>query len=213
MIEVFEAGFAPRFVTYRDGWDLQRRIHEGVVAGTRAETLILLEHEAVFTAGSRTEDHERPGLSATPVIDVDRGGKITWHGPGQLVGYPIIRIGAQREVVGHVRRLERMLIDLLAPFGIEGILVKGRTGVWVETDGAPNKIGAIGVRVEKGVAMHGFALNCSNSLAPYEEIIPCGITDAGVTTITRETGREVSPADIAAAVPGAFREVFEGVAA
>ncbi|WP_110588757.1 lipoyl(octanoyl) transferase LipB [Microbacterium suaedae] len=213
MIDVFEAGFAPRFVTYRDGWDLQRRIHDGVVAGTREETLILLEHEAVFTAGSRTEDHERPGLGATPVVDVDRGGKITWHGPGQLVGYPIIRVGEQREVVGHVRRLERMLIELLAPLGIEGTQVKGRTGVWVETGGSPNKIAAIGVRVEKGVAMHGFALNCSNSLAPYDEIIPCGITDAGVTTITREIGREVSPADISGAAVTAFRSVFEEVPA
>ncbi|WP_221584491.1 lipoyl(octanoyl) transferase LipB [Microbacterium sp. G2-8] len=213
MIEVLEAGYAPHCVSYHEGWNLQRRIHGEVVSGTRPETLILLEHEAVFTAGTRTEEHERPGLSETPVVDVDRGGKITWHGPGQLVGYPIVRIAEQRDVVGHVRRLERMLIQLLAPLGIEGTQIRGRSGVWVEGPLAPAKIGAIGVRVERGVSMHGFALNCDNSLAPYDEIVPCGITDAGVTTIVRETGQDVAPADLASAAATAFRDVFEEVPA
>lgn len=213
MVEVLEAGFAPQTVPYRDGWNLQRRTHEGVVAGTRDETLILLEHDAIFTAGTRTEEHERPGLTATPVVDVDRGGKITWHGPGQLVGYPIVRVGAPREVVGHVRRLEAMLIDLLTEYGVSGFRVRGRSGVWVDRDGSAEKIAAIGVRVERGVSMHGFALNCNNSLAPYDEIVPCGIADAGVTTIARASGRDISPADAAAAVVRAFDAAFEAVAA
>ncbi|HLS92472.1 MAG TPA: lipoyl(octanoyl) transferase LipB [Microbacterium sp.] len=213
MVEVLAAGFAPHVVSYHAGWNLQRRVHDEVVAGTRDETLILLEHEAVFTAGSRTEDHERPGLTATPVVDVDRGGKITWHGPGQLVGYPIVRIGAQREVVSHVRRLERVLIELLREYGVDARQVQGRAGVWVDGETREEKIAAIGVRVERGVTMHGFALNCSNSLAPYDEIVPCGISDAGVTTIARMTGREVSPAAIADDAVRVFRDVFEGVPA
>ena len=213
MIEVIEAGFWPHQVPYRDGWELQRRIHEGVADGTRAEALILLEHEEVFTAGSRTEEHERPRLSPTPVLDVDRGGKITWHGPGQLVGYPIVRVDDRRDVVAHVRRLEAVLIDVLATLGVEGFRVNGRSGVWVAGDGSPNKIAAIGVRVERGVSLHGFALNCTNSLAPYDEIVPCGISDAGVTTIARETGRELSPAELSSAVCDFFRVVFERVPA
>lgn len=213
MVDVLEAGFAPHPVPYLDGWDLQRRIHGEVADGARDETLILLEHEAVFTAGTRTEPHERPSATSTPVIDVDRGGKITWHGPGQLVGYPIVRIARQRDIVGHVRRLEGMLIDLLAPLGIEGTRIPGRSGVWVTGDAQPAKIAAIGVRVSRGVAMHGFALNCDNSLAPYDEIVPCGISDAGITTVARETGRAASPADLAGAAASAFRDVFEGVPA
>lgn len=214
MIDVLNAGFAPHPVPYLDGWDLQRRIHAEVVAGEREETLILLEHEPVFTAGSRTQPHERPTASATPVIDVDRGGRITWHGPGQLVGYPIMRAEDRGKAVGVVRRIERMLIDLVAAYGVEGIAVEGRSGVWVERpDGAHDKIAAIGMRVSQGVTMHGFALNCNHSLAPYDEIVACGIADAGVTTIARESGVDASPADLAGAAAEAFRTAFERIPA
>jgi lipoyl(octanoyl) transferase len=214
MFDVLEAGFAPTTVPYREGWDLQRRIHADVVAGTRPETLILLEHDAVFTAGSRTAPHERPTGSATPVIDVDRGGKITWHGPGQLVGYPIVRVGDRGNAVAVVRGLERMLIDLIAPFGVTGVQIDGRSGVWIErADGSADKIAAIGMRVQTGVTMHGFALNCNHSLTPYDEIVACGIADAGVTTIARESGRDISPAAIKDATASAFRDAFERIPA
>lgn len=212
MIEVLEPGYSPTPVEYRTGWELQRRVHDDVVSGDRPETLILLEHESVFTAGSRTEDHERPQHGDIPVIDVNRGGKITWHGPGQLVGYPIIRV-ERAEVVTYVRRLERMLINLISEYDIEGVQIEGRSGVWVERDGSWNKIAAIGVRVEKGVAMHGFALNCDNSLNPYGEIVPCGISDAGVTSIARETRRGITPRDVAPATARAFAHAFEEVPA
>lgn len=214
MIDVLQAGFAPNTVPYLEGWDLQRRIHAEVVAGEREETLILLEHESVFTAGSRTEAGERPAASAIPLIDVDRGGKITWHGPGQLVGYPIMHAEDRGRAVGVVRRIEQMLIDLIAPYGVAGIVVEGRSGVWVERpDGSQNKIAAIGMRVSHGVTMHGFALNCDHSLAPYDEIVACGIADAGVTTIARESGAGVSPADLAGATARAFRDAFERIPA
>lgn len=212
MIDVIEPGYQPTPVEYRTGWELQRGIHDAVVTGDRAEALILLEHESVFTAGSRTEEHERPVRGDIPVIDVDRGGKITWHGPGQLVGYPIVRV-ARQDVVAYVRRLERMLIDLVSLYDIDGQQVEGRSGVWVERGGSWNKIAAIGVRVEKGVAMHGFALNCDNSLNPYGEIVPCGITDAGVTSIAQETGQAITPRDVAPAAARAFSLAFEEVPA
>lgn len=214
MIDILEAGFAPATVPYARGWDLQRRIHAEVASGERPDTLILLEHDPVFTAGSRTEEHERPRSSGTPVIDVDRGGRITWHGPGQLVGYPIMHVEDRGRAVGVVRRIERMLIDLIAPFGVHGVAVEGRSGVWVERpDGTQDKIAAIGMRVSRGVTMHGFALNCDHSLAPYEEIVACGILDAGVTTIARESGAEISPSGIADAVSLAFRNAFERIPA
>src|SRR5690606_14832240 len=156
MLEVLEAGFSPNAVPYLEGWELQRHIHAEVVELSRPETLILLEHEAVFTAGSRTRPDERPSSSATPVIDVDRGGKITWHGPGQLVGYPIIHVADRGNAVAIVRGIERMLIDLIAPFGITGVQIPDRSGVWVpRADGSADKIAAIGMRVHKGVTMHG----------------------------------------------------------
>jgi len=212
MIEVLEPGYHPTSVEYRAGWDLQQSVHDEVVAGSREETLILLEHASVFTAGSRTEQHERPSHSGIPVIDVNRGGKITWHGPGQLVGYPIVRV-AREDVVTYVRRLEVMLIDVVSAYGIAGRQIEGRSGVWVERAGAWNKIAAIGVRVEKGVAMHGFALNCNNSMDPYREIIACGISDAGITSIAREAGRDVTPSEIAPAVARAFDRAFAEVPA
>lgn len=207
MLDVQTVGLAPAFIPYPDAWARQREIHADVVSGTRPDTLLLLEHEPVFTAGARTARHERP-TDGTPVIDVDRGGKITWHGPGQLVGYPIVRLREPVDVVAHVRRLESILIDVLAGFGIEGYRVEGRSGVWVRRPLSENKIAAIGVRVQRGVTMHGFALNCDNSLLPFSQIIPCGISDAGVTTMSEVLGRDVRPADVVDAVIAAFQASF-----
>ncbi|MCU1576946.1 MAG: lipB [Leifsonia sp.] len=149
----------------------------------------------MFTAGKRTEESERP-LDGTPVIDVDRGGKITWHGPGQLVGYPIMRLSQPIDVVGYVRWLEGILIDVLATLGVDGCRIEGRSGVWIRRDGVDSKIAAIGIRVAEGVTMHGFALNCSNSFDAYEKIVACGIRDAGVTSISQVLGRTVTPEDV-----------------
>ncbi len=214
MLDVQTVGLAPAFIPYPDAWARQREIHADVVSGTRPDTLLLLEHEPVFTAGARTARHERP-TDGTPVIDVDRGGKITWHGPGQLVGYPIVRLREPVDVVAHVRRLESILIDVLAGFGIEGYRVEGRSGVWVRRPLSEDKIAAIGVRVQRGVTMHGFALNCDNSLLPFSQIIPCGISDAGVTTMSEVLGRDVRPADVVDAVIAGFQASFasSGVAA
>ncbi|GGD79483.1 lipoyl(octanoyl) transferase LipB [Microbacterium murale] len=203
MLDILTAGLAPTYVPYLDGWELQRSTHRDVVDAVRPDTLILLEHEAVYTAGKRTEPQERP-QDGTPVVDVDRGGKITWHGPGQLVGYPIVRLPEPMDVVAHVRRLERLLIDILRPFGVDGYQVEGRSGVWVRRPLSEDKVAAIGVRVQQGVTMHGFAINCDNTLAGFRGIIPCGITDAGVTTVSEVVGRDVSPVDIVGAVAEAF---------
>lgn len=212
MLDIHVAGLAPDFVPYLRGWELQREVHAEVLAQARPDTLILLEHEAVYTAGKRTEDHERP-VDGTPVVDVDRGGKITWHGPGQLVGYPIVRLPEPMDVVAHVRRIETLLIGVLAEFGVEGYQVEGRSGVWVRRPLSEDKVAAIGVRVEKGVTMHGFAINCDNSLAGFRGIIPCGITDAGVTTVSEVVGADVSPADILPVVIAQFEAEYAGVAA
>jgi lipoyl(octanoyl) transferase len=195
MLDFVVAGLSANSVPYIEGLDLQRAVHRAVVRGERPDTVILLEHPSVYTAGKRTAPEERP-TDGTPVIDVDRGGKITWHGPGQLVGYPILRLAEPIDVVGYVRRLEAMLIDVLEEVGISGRRVEGRSGVWVGPDGAEDKIAAIGIRVEGGVTMHGFALNCSNSLEPYGKIVACGIRDAGVTTISSVLGRTVTPDDL-----------------
>ncbi|WP_411722465.1 lipoyl(octanoyl) transferase LipB [Mycetocola sp.] len=203
MTEVLVAGMAPHFVPYIEGWELQRRTHRDVVDGSAPDTLILCEHHDVFTAGRRTSARERP-TDGTPVVDVDRGGKITWHGPGQLTGYPIVRLPEPVDVIEHVRRLEQMMIDVVAEFGVDGKRVDGRSGVWVTSAHGDNKIGAVGVRVADGVTMHGFALNCSNSLQPYSRIVPCGITDAGVTTLSLETGREITPADVLDSIVARF---------
>ncbi|HEY9307946.1 MAG TPA: lipoyl(octanoyl) transferase LipB, partial [Microbacterium sp.] len=183
---------------------LQRAVHRAVVRGERPDTVLLLEHPSVYTAGKRTAPDERP-TDGTPVIDVDRGGKITWHGPGQLVGYPILRLPEPIDVVGYVRRLEGILIDVLADIGLETRRVDGRSGVWIGPPGFENKIAAIGIRVESGVTMHGFALNASNELDAYERIVACGIRDAGVTTISRELGRTVTPADLVEPISARFR--------
>lgn len=190
-------GFGSDAVDYQSAWDLQRTVHAGVVDGTRTDTVLLLEHASVYTAGRRTEPLERP-FDGTPVIDVDRGGKITWHGPGQLVGYPIVRLPAPLDVVAHVRRIERMLIEVCTEFGVAATQVAGRSGVWVPVDdrGPDRKVAAIGIRVTQGVTMHGFALNCDCDLGWFDRIVPCGIRDAEVTSLTRETGREVAVAEV-----------------
>ena len=212
MLDIQRVGLSPDFVPYMQGWQLQRDVHAAVVEGTRPDTLLLLEHEAVYTAGKRTEPAERP-QDGTPVVDVDRGGKITWHGPGQLVGYPIVRLHEPVDVVGHVRLLEGVLIDVLRERGIDGYRIEGRSGVWVRRPLSEDKVAAIGVRVQRGVTMHGFALNCDNSLAAFRAIIPCGIADAGVTTLSEVAGAEVSPADIVDEVAAAFEATYAGTPA
>ncbi|HZI96931.1 MAG TPA: lipoyl(octanoyl) transferase LipB [Actinomycetales bacterium] len=186
----------PSPAEYREAWTLQREVHAAVVADERPDTVLLLEHDAVYTAGKRTEPHERP-FDGTPVVDVDRGGKITWHGPGQLVGYPIVRLADPIDVVAYVRRLEQVLIDSVTELGVEAGRIEGRSGVWVAADdrGRERKIAAIGIRVAQGATMHGFALNCDCDLSAYARIVPCGIPDADVTSLSAETGRPVTVAD------------------
>ena len=194
MTEFLIAGLAPKFVSYQDGLDLQNTIHHEVAGSTREDTVILLEHEPVYTAGKRTEGEELP-QDGTPVIETNRGGKITWHGPGQLVGYPIMQLPRPIDVVGYVRWLEQVLIDTIADFGLYTERVEGRSGVWApQPDGNHVKVAAIGIRVAEHTTMHGFALNCNNSLVPYETIIACGIKDAGTSTLSLLLGREITPA-------------------
>ena len=212
MLDIRVVGLSPTTVPYHEGWALQRGIHADVESGALADTMLLLEHDAVYTAGRRTEPHERPD-DGTPVIDVDRGGKITWHGPGQLVGYPIVRLHEPVDVVAHVRRLERLLIEALREHGVEGHQVDGRSGVWVRRPLSVDKVAAIGVRVERGVTMHGFAVNCDNTLSGFGRIIPCGIADAGVTTVSEVVGADVSPADLVGSVSRVFRAEYAGVVA
>jgi lipoyl(octanoyl) transferase len=187
----------PGLVDYVEAWDKQREIHAAVVAGTQPDTILLLEHPSVFTAGKRTEPEDRP-TDGSPVVDVDRGGKITWHGPGQLVGYPIIKLPDPIDVVAYVRRTEQMLIDVCAEFGVTAQQVDGRSGAWVKADdgGPDRKIAQIGIRVAQGVTLHGFAINCDCDLANFDRFIPCGIRDAGVTSLTAETGRPVPVAEV-----------------
>ena len=178
---------------YESCWQLQRKIHEEVVSGG-ANKLLLVEHPSVFTAGRRTDPLERP-QDGTPVIDVDRGGRITWHGPGQIVGYPIIKLAKPNEVVGFVRVLEDAIIETLKHFGITGISISGKTGVWIK-DSNERKIAAIGVRVAKGVTMHGFALNVNPDLSNFDRIIPCGMPEAETTSMARELSAKVDPSEI-----------------
>jgi lipoyl(octanoyl) transferase len=199
-------GLDPNFVDYQQGWELQRQVHAEVVAGSRPDTVLLLEHAGVYTAGKRTEEEERP-QDGTPVIDVDRGGKITWHGPGQLVGYPIMRLPDPIDVVGYVRWLEQVLIDSIAEFGLYTERVEGRSGVWAPLDGTHVKIAAIGIRVAEKTTMHGFALNCNNSLDPYETIIACGIKDAATSTISELLQKEITPAMAAVVVQKYLGEI------
>lgn len=197
----------PGPVEYRRAWDIQREIHAQVVAGERPDTLLLLEHQPVYTAGKLTAEHERPRDGA-PVVDIDRGGKITWHGPQQLVGYPIVRLPAPIDVVGFVRALERALIAVCASVGVETVPVEGRSGVWVRRPGETDrKVAAIGMRVSKRATMHGFALNCANELEWSHNVIPCGIDDADVTTLSAEAGRSVRVADVIDAAEERMREL------
>ncbi|MFJ4845837.1 MULTISPECIES: lipoyl(octanoyl) transferase LipB [unclassified Streptomyces] len=243
-------GFGKDAVEYQEAWQEQRRVHAARFADEVPDTCLLLEHPPVYTAGRRTEDSERP-LDGTPVIDVDRGGKITWHGPGQLVGYPILKLPRPVDVVAHVRRLEEALINACAEFGLTTTRVEGRSGVWVLGDPiedrpavipgltldfdprlhddefdprlsgpeyAPSnagqrredrKLGAIGIRVAKGVTMHGFALNCNPDNTWFDRIVPCGIRDAGVASLSNELGREIGVTDALPVVEKHLRAVLE----
>jgi lipoyl(octanoyl) transferase len=184
-------------VPYDEAWALQREIHAQRVADEIPDTCLLLEHPPVFTAGRRTQDFERP-IDGTPVIDVDRGGRITWHGPGQLVGYPIVRLPMPVDAVGHVRRLEHALIAVCGDLGVGAVQIAGRSGVWVPgpRGGPARKIAAIGVRISRCTTMHGFALNCDPDLSWFGRIVPCGIDDAEVTSLTRELGRDVTVEEV-----------------
>jgi lipoyl(octanoyl) transferase len=176
---------------YEQAWNLQRILHAEVVAGTSPNSLLLLEHPSVYTAGRRTEEFERP-LDGSKVIEVDRGGRITWHGPGQLVGYPIVKLLEPTEVVGFVREIESALINVCLDLGISASRIEGRSGVWVVDSQGDRKIAAIGVRVAKGVTMHGFALNVNPDLTAFDQIVACGIRDAQVTSLQKELGREIT---------------------
>ncbi|UGQ09953.1 lipoyl(octanoyl) transferase LipB [Yinghuangia sp. ASG 101] len=258
-LQFVHAGIGSQAVPYELAWEQQRRVHAAVVAGERPDTCLLLEHPPVYTAGRRTEASERP-VDGTPVIDVDRGGKITWHGPGQLVGYPIVRLTEPVDVVAHVRRLEEALIRTCAELGLETTRVEGRSGVWVLGDALPpagaapasggaglslrldsrisapdprahpefdprlagpeyapsnagqrgedRKLAAIGIRVSRKVTMHGFALNCDPDTTSYDRIVPCGIRDAGVSSLSRELGRRITVADVMPLVERHLAEVF-----
>jgi lipoyl(octanoyl) transferase len=201
-------GLGDDAVDYLTAWDLQRTVHARVADGGD-DTVLLLEHPPVFTAGKRTEPHERP-VDGTPVIDVDRGGKITFHGPGQLVGYPIVKLPDHVLVVDYVRRLEEALIHTCTDLGVTTARVPGRSGVWLRADerGPERKMAAIGIRVSRGVTMHGFALNCDVDLAWYDRFVPCGIADAGVTSLSAELGRAVTVAEVAPVVERHLRDLL-----
>ncbi len=194
-------------IDYSKAWDVQRTIHGEVVDKKRPNTLLLLQHPSVYTAGRRTQESERP-QDGTPVIDVDRGGKITWHGPGQLIGYPIVRLAKPTELVGFVREIEAGLIAVCDELGIKAQCVAGRSGVWIRDEKGDRKIAAIGIRVAKGVTMHGFALNVCPDLTPFSQIIPCGIQDAEVTSMEIELGRTITIEEVA---PIVERHIFESL--
>lgn len=203
-------GDGPR--DYRELWALQREIHAGVVAGEREDTVILVEHTSVYTAGKRTATWDRP-VDGTEVIDVDRGGRITWHGPGQLVAYPIVRLRAPIDVVAYVRVLEAAVMTVCGEYGIDTLRVEDRSGVWLPATATrrERKVCAIGVRVAKGVSMHGLALNCDPDLAQFDRIVPCGISDADVTSLTAEAGRTIGIADAAPLVVDALTDALADI--
>ncbi len=209
-------GLGDDAVDYLAAWDLQREVHAEVVADSRPGTVLFLEHPPVFTAGKRTDPHERPAdPGGADVIDVDRGGKITFHGPGQLVGYPIVRLPDHVKVVDYVRRVEEALIAVCAELGVVTARVPGRSGVWLRADDPSTgtrperKIAALGIRVSRGVTMHGFALNCDVDLGWYDRFVPCGIADAGVTSLSRELGRDVTVAEV---IPSVERHLSDYLA-
>ena len=215
------AGFGPAAVPYEVAWDEQRRLHAARLADEIPDTCVLLEHPSVYTAGRRTNIWDRP-TDGTPVVEVDRGGKITWHGPGQLVGYPIVKLPEPMDVVAHVRRVEEALIRVCAELGVVTARVRDRAGVWVPGDdpgdgpgatGRPDrKVAAIGIRVSRGVSMHGFALNADCDLAWFDRIVPCGIADAGVTSLSAELGRPVTVAEVVPLVEHHLTEVLAATA-
>ena len=210
MLDFVVAGLSANSVPYFEGLELQRAVHRTVVSGQRPNTVLLLEHPAVYTAGKRTQPEDRP-TDGTPVVDVDRGGRITWHGPGQLVGYPIVALPEPVDVVGHVRRVEEALILACADLGLEAGRVEGRSGVWVSDGRGERKVAAIGIRVSQGVTMHGFALNCDCDLTWFDRIVPCGISDATVTSLTAELGRPVTVTDAMPYVEKRLAEVLRAV--
>lgn len=195
-------------IDYEVAWALQRELHQEIAESNRPNTLLLLEHPPIFTAGRRTLESERP-VDGSRVIDVDRGGKITFHGPGQIIGYPIIRLRDQQNVVGFVREIENALINVCGEFGIKSERYCERSGVWIRDDKGDRKIAAIGIRVARGVTMHGFALNVDTDLSYYDRIVPCGIKDAGVTSLSKELNREVKTEDVR---PILERHIFEALA-
>jgi len=205
-IEIRQLGI----LDYEAAWQLQRELADARVAGG-PDTLLLLEHPAVYTAGRRTEAHERP-LDGTPVVDTDRGGKITWHGPGQLVGYPVIGLAEPLDVVNYVRRLEESLIKVCSAFGLDAGRVDGRSGVWLPADEVrpERKIAAIGIRVARGTTLHGFSLNCDCDLRAFSAIVPCGIPDAGVTSLTAELGRRIGVEEVRGLVAEAVCDALDG---
>ena len=183
-------------VEYQSAWDQQRELHHKIVTENHPDVAVLLEHQNVYTAGRSTKPEDRP-TDSSPVFDIDRGGRITWHGPGQIVCYPIMKLDDPVDVVAHVRRLELLIMNVCSKLGLETTQIEGRSGVWVKGNGLPDKkIAAIGIRVAKKATMHGFALNCNNSLVAFRNIVPCGIGDADVTTISMELGRDVSVAEV-----------------
>ena len=201
--ELVYLALGPAPVDYVEGWDLQRRIHARRVADEVPDSCLLLEHQPVYTAGKRTAASDRPSADpGAPVIDVDRGGKITWHGPGQLTAYPIVKLREPVDVVAYVRALEEAMIRTCAEFGVTAVRVAGRSGAWIAGDsdgvaaGPDRKAGAIGARVARGATMHGLALNCDCDLSWYDRIVPCGIRDAGVTTLSAEAGRRITVAEV-----------------
>jgi lipoyl(octanoyl) transferase len=192
-------------VEFKQSWDQQRELHHKIVSENHPNTVVLLEHQNVYTAGRSTKPEDRP-IDSSPVFDIDRGGRITWHGPGQIVCYPIIKLDDPVDVVAHVRRLELLIMNVCSKLGLETTQIEGRSGVWVKGNGfLDKKIAAIGIRVAKKATMHGFALNCNNSLDAFRKIVPCGIADSDVTTLSLELGRDVSVAEVTSLVEQEIR--------
>ena len=192
-------------VEYQSAWDKQRELHHKIVTENHPDVAVLLEHQNVYTAGRSTKPEDRP-TDSSPVFDIDRGGRITWHGPGQIVCYPIMKLDDPVDVVAHVRRLELLIMNVCSKLGLETTQIEGRSGVWIKGNGLPDKkIAAIGIRVAKKATMHGFALNCNNSLDAFRNIVPCGIGDADVTTISLELGRDVSVAEVTPLIEAELR--------
>ena len=197
-------------VDYMNTWNYQRELVNAIAEETKPNTLLLLEHPSVYTAGRMTKIDERP-VDGTPVIDVDRGGKITWHGQGQLVGYPIVKLKNRNDVVGFVREIEKALIEVCADFGIAAEQYCDRSGVWIRDAQGERKIAAIGIRVSKGVTMHGFALNVNPDMSAFSKIVPCGIPDADVTSMATELGRAIDIAEVTQSVEKRIIKALEGV--